>query len=97
MERATIDRRRASSPSTPQTGTHLSTRQSDVTSDRHCEDCLFPFEFDGKSIHSGAADSGRRHRSWHENACMLPIGLQAIGANTLRYVRYLDDFPVFPI
>ena len=55
----------------------------------------FPVELDGRSF-PPAAGEWKTHHAGMRTTCCWPTGLQSTG-NSLSYVRYLDDFPAFPI
>lgn len=70
-------------------------RHTSLTSGGVSPNTTVPFEFDGKTFHPGATQHWKTTVAGLENAAKQRR-LLALG-NTLRFVNYIDDFPVSPV
>jgi adenine-specific DNA-methyltransferase len=70
-------------------------RQSDVTSQEHSDTRSFNYEFEGETFKPGS----NRHWSTSREGLdkLAKLGRLMKRGNSLSFVRYLDDQPVFPV
>jgi len=69
-------------------------RHADLTSQGYSPTLTFAYEFEGRSYHPGA----NRHWATTRDGLdgLTRAGRLGVSGSTLRFLRYLDDFPVFP-
>jgi len=69
-------------------------RHADLTSQGYSPTLTFAYKFDGRSYHPGANRHWATTREGLDR--LVRAGRLGVSGSTLRFLRYLDDFPVFP-